>query len=107
MATLKRTLAIGSLALGFTSLISTIVLAAPTLLVEFGIDRVGQDYKRFDTNDVGTCMRKCVNESQCRAFTYVPPGAQPGQSNPVGLCWLKNGVPRATANPEMISGVKQ
>lgn len=104
----NKPLIFGGLTLGISLLSSTIALAAPRFLVEFNTDRIGGDYRRFDTNSMETCLRACVNESGCRAFTYVPPGAQPGQSNNQGICWLKNQVPQPSSNyGGMISGVKQ
>ena len=83
-------------------------IASPVFLVEFNSDRIGQDYKKFDTNSMESCLRVCANEGQCKSFTYVPPGAQPGTSNAQGICWVKNGVPEFSKNTGgMISGVKR
>jgi PAN domain len=83
-------------------------VAAPTFLVDFNSDRIGQDYKNFQTNSMESCMRVCATEGQCKAFTYVPPGAQPGTSNANGICWVKNGTPQPTRNPGgLISGAKR
>jgi PAN domain len=80
-------------------------VAAPAFLVDFNSDRIGRDYKKFDTNSMESCMRVCATEGQCKSFTYVPPGAQPGTFNAQGICWLKNGVPALTTNPGgIISG---
>jgi PAN domain len=73
-------------------------VAAPRFLVKFNSDRIGQDYKSFQTNSMESCLRVCANEGQCKSFTYVPPGAQPGTFNAQGICWLKNGVPIPTNN---------
>jgi hypothetical protein len=83
-------------------------IASPVFLVEFNSDRIGQDYKNFQTNSMESCLRVCATEGQCKSFTYVPPGAQPGTSNAQGICWVKNGTPQATNNPGgIISGVKR
>jgi PAN domain len=83
-------------------------VAAPTFLVEFNSDRIGQDYKNFQTNSMESCLRVCATEGQCKSFTFVPPGAQPGTSNAQGICWVKNGIPKASDNPGgIISGVKR
>jgi hypothetical protein len=83
-------------------------VASPTFLVEFNSDMIGQDYKNFQTNSMESCLRVCANEGQCKSFTYVPPGAQPGTFNAQGICWVKNGIPRASNNPGgIISGVRQ
>jgi PAN domain len=80
-------------------------IASPGFLVEFNADRIGQDYRKFDTNSMESCLRKRANEGQCKSFTYIPPGAQPGTFNAQGICWLKNGIPKPTKNPGgIISG---
>lgn len=82
--------------------------ASPRFIVDFNVDRGGQDYKKIGTNSMESCLRVCATESQCKSFTHVPPSAQPGTSNPEGICWLKSGVPAPSNNPGgMISGVKQ
>ena len=51
-------------------------------------------------------MNLCIGDSRCKAFTHVPPGLQPGQTNPEGICWLKDGVPQATSRQGLTSGIK-
>jgi PAN domain len=81
--------------------------AFPRFVVDFNTDRMGNDYRKFDSNNMESCLRACASESNCKAFTYVPAYAQPEAANPVGICWLKNARPKATNNPSgMISGVK-
>ena len=104
----KESLIFGGFFLGVSLATSTVVLASPRFIIDFNTDRKGGDYRRFKTNSMETCLRSCANESDCKSFTYVPPGAQPGQNNNQGICWLKNQVSRASANyGGMISGVKQ
>lgn len=108
MKYLKNSFAICGLVLGISSLMQDPALSGARVIIEFNTDRIGQDYRKFNTNSMETCLRACVREGQCKAFTYVPPYEQPGQANPEGICWLKNGVPRASSTSGgMISGVKE
>ena len=77
------------------------------VILDFNTDRVGQDYNRRNgINNLETCMNLCIGDSRCKAFTHVPPGLQPGQPNPEGICWLKDGVPQATPRQGLTSGIK-
>ena len=108
MKYLNNSLSIYGLALGALSLMPNIALAAPRFIIDFNTDRIGDDYRKFSTNSMETCLRACAREGRCRSFTYVPPYTQPGQANPKGICWLKNRIPRASDNSGgMISGIKQ
>jgi hypothetical protein len=67
-------------------------------------DRGGQDYKKFwGKGGYDECEKACGSESKCLAFTWVKPGVQ--GTNPV--CYLKSGVPKATQNPNCVSGVRK
>lgn len=69
-----------------------------------GLDLAGSDIESFFTDaDLGmSCARQCARNSQCRSFTWVQPGAQhPDRA----MCWLKNGLPAPTPNPDTISGI--
>lgn len=72
--------------------------------VEYGVDRLGSDYKNFDLakSDPNLCSSSCAGETQCKAWTYVNPGVQ----GPHPRCWLKNSVPAAVVNSCCDSGVK-
>lgn len=72
----------------------------PTVETEF--DRPGSDYASFDLGraDPGECIRACLGDSKCRAYTYVFPGFQ-GEAP---RCWLKSSVPPAVANNCCVSG---
>lgn len=108
MKYIRNSLAICGLVLGISSLVPNTALSAPRFIIDFSTDRVGQDYRKFGINSMESCLRACASEGQCQAFTYVPPYEQPGQANPEGICWLKDGVPKATrVSGGMISGVKQ
>lgn len=67
------------------------------------IDIAGSDYRWFDTeNDNGAiCAKTCADENQCRAFTWVRPGIQ----GPSARCWLKNAIPSAAPNINVMSGI--
>ncbi|NET45922.1 PAN domain-containing protein [Okeania sp. SIO2B3] len=108
MQYLKNSFTVYGLALGIFSLTSTVALSSPRFIIDFNTDRIGLDYRNFNTNSMESCLRACATENQCRAFTYVPPFAQPGTPNAEGICWLKDRVPEASNNPGgMISGIKQ
>lgn len=70
-----------------------------------GLDMAGSDLAPgFVTeNDRGlSCARACAANGQCRAFTWVQPGAQdPARA----MCWLKNGVPSPSPNRDTVSGI--
>jgi PAN domain len=73
-------------------------------LIEFGIDRFGGDYRRFDapTDTNGkACQLACEDEEACRVWTYVRPGYV-GNS---AVCYLKNHITRPVHKPCCISGV--
>jgi len=67
-------------------------------------DRPGADYRSFELRSPvpEQCRDACWNEVQCRAFTYVRPGAQA----PHARCVLKNAVPPARPADCCLSGVK-
>jgi hypothetical protein len=72
--------------------------------LEYSIDRVGGDYKSFDTPldaDGKACAAACQSDSRCRAWTYRRPGY--GISTP--HCYLKDGVKPPRHRPCCISGV--
>jgi hypothetical protein len=72
--------------------------------VEFGINRVGGDYKTLDVspdNSGEHCETTCKGEQRCRAWTYIRPGYQ-GAS---GRCSLKERVTVPRRDPCCLSGV--
>jgi hypothetical protein len=72
--------------------------------IEFSIDRVGGDYRRFDMppDPSGkSCQIACEAEEGCRAWTYLRPGY--GSATPA--CYLKNHIARPQRRPCCISGV--
>jgi len=72
------------------------------LRAEDKINRPGSDFKNFNTDSWKTCEATCAENEICSSWTYVRPGVQ----GPSGRCWLKSGVARPVADPNMISGVK-
>jgi hypothetical protein len=74
-----------------------------------GIDRPGSDLFEGATagdGSVGACKAACNLSSNCKAWTWVPPGIQGPQSK----CWLKSSVPWHKvhgASSGMVSGTRQ
>ena len=72
--------------------------------VEYSIDRVGGDYRSFDTSlDASgkACAAACQADNRCRAWTYRRPGY--GITTP--HCYLKESVKTPRHKPCCISGV--
>ncbi len=70
---------------------------------EFSIDRVGGDYRNFETSPdpAGqTCADACKSDPHCRAWSY----SRPGYAGPA-RCWLKERVTRPRHAPCCVSGV--
>ena len=67
--------------------------------VEYDADRVGGDLYSLNlaNNSPALCERICMNNPQCRAWSY---------SASRSFCWIKNSVPRAQAKRGSYSGVK-
>jgi hypothetical protein len=72
--------------------------------LEFGIDRLGGDYREFsipaDASGEG-CNAACEGDNKCRAWTYV----RPGYIGPSARCYLKDKLTRPRHKPCCISGV--
>ena len=72
--------------------------------VEPAIDRVGGDYRNFETPSDSTgaaCNAACEADNKCRAWTYVRPGYI-GES---ARCYLKDRITRPRPKPCCVSGV--
>jgi hypothetical protein len=72
--------------------------------IEFSIDRIGGDYKNFDTpSDTSgeTCKAACEGDNHCRAWTY----ARPGYIGASARCYLKDKIKAPRHKPCCISGV--
>ena len=74
--------------------------------LEENTDRHGEDFRDFDlpSPDPLLCRKACVEDDQCRSFTYLKPNTGPG-SPQVAHCWLKSGIPAAKHDPAFVSGV--
>jgi hypothetical protein len=71
---------------------------------EFGIDRLGGDYRAFDTPADPTgaaCAKACDGENKCRAWTYL----RPGYISTGARCYLKDRLKPPRHKPCCISGV--
>jgi hypothetical protein len=71
---------------------------------EFGIDRIGGDYRNFELpsgQSWPSCKAACEAEGRCRAWTYL----RPGYAGPAARCYLKDKVKPPRRKPCCISGV--
>jgi PAN domain len=71
---------------------------------EFSIDRIGGDYKNFETPPDPTgnaCQEACAADSRCRTWTYL----RPGYDGPAARCFLKDRLTRPHHKPCCVSGV--
>jgi len=72
--------------------------------IEYSIDRVGGDYRSFDTEPDPhgkACATACQAETHCRAWTY----RRPGYGAAVPRCYLKEAIKPPHRRPCCISGV--
>ncbi len=72
--------------------------------LEYSIDRVGGDYRSFETaaDPRGrACAEACRAESHCRAWTY----RRPGYGTASARCYLKESIKPPRHRPCCISGV--
>ena len=72
--------------------------------IEFSIDRLGGDYRYFETKPDPkgkVCADTCEAESRCRAWTY----RRPGYGASVARCFLKETIKPPRRRPCCISGV--
>ena len=71
---------------------------------EHDIDRPGADLRSFtlEVAAPSACERACLEDSRCRAWTYVRPHTIQG---PNPRCWLKHSVPGPRKSSCCISGV--
>ncbi len=80
------------------------VVEPPIGATEFGIDRVGGDYRNFELppdHTGGACRAACQGEGKCRAWTYQ----RPGYTGPAARCFLKDRIKPPRRKPCCISGV--
>jgi len=72
--------------------------------LEYSIDRVGGDYKNFETPPDAhgkACAEACQGDTRCRAWTY----RRPGYGTATAHCYLKDTVKPPRPKPCCISGV--
>jgi hypothetical protein len=72
--------------------------------LEYSIDRVGGDYRSFETSPEAhgkPCAEACQAESRCRAWTY----RRPGYGAAAAHCYLKDAIKPPHRRPCCISGV--
>jgi len=72
--------------------------------LEYSIDRVGGDYRSFETTPDPrgkACAAACQAESRCRAWTY----RRPGYGTAAPRCYLKDAIKPPRPRPCCISGV--
>jgi hypothetical protein len=72
--------------------------------VETSIDRLGGDYRNFETPSDSTgaaCNAACEADNKCRAWTYV----RPGYIGAPARCFLKDKITRPRTKPCCVSGV--
>jgi alpha-2-macroglobulin len=55
------------------------------------------DYHNFIASDLYTCQRACINDTNCKAYTF---------NTYQYRCWLKQGIPPQTYGSGLISGIK-
>lgn len=67
--------------------------------LEIGTNRQGHDFDAYGkpAGNEQLCAEMCRADASCDAMTYV---------KSTGRCWLKNGVPPATADSDMVSAIK-
>lgn len=71
--------------------------------VYFGWNGSGGDYRviALDQPRASWCAYYCSQDSQCKTFTYVPPGIQGAKA----MCWLKDRPVTWYADSRMVSGI--
>ena len=72
--------------------------------IEFSIDRVGGDYRSFETPPEAkgkACADACQSDQRCRAWTY----RRPGYGSASARCYLKDVIKPPRRRPCCISGV--
>jgi hypothetical protein len=76
----------------------------PTLVfAEPDVDRPSGDWMRIvaQTDDVAFCATACIEQAECRSFTFV----RRGILDPQPICFLKRERPAPNPNPCCTSGI--
>jgi hypothetical protein len=68
---------------------------------EYSIDRVGGDFRSFETAIGKACAAACKADSHCRAWTYL----RPGYGTTAAQCFLKDTIKPPSRSPCCVSGV--
>lgn len=77
--------------------------SAPRITWEDGYNRGGSDYKSYKGQaGAKSCQQDCINDLNCKAWTYVKPGTIQDRE---GRCWLKHSQPGKTLHKDCISGI--
>ncbi len=84
---------------------AAVTTGASQYVMEQDTNRFGEDYKDMDLDapDPALCAEACMNEDECKAWTYVKPGVQADNAR----CWLKDKVPPPSPDDNCISGIKK
>jgi PAN domain-containing protein len=82
--------------LAFAALLPARV-SAQNVSEEFGFDRRGDDYDRFQARSLDDCQRQCRRDDRCRAYTYLRTSHD---------CYLKDRVNSAQRNGDAVTGTK-
>ncbi|MBC6478712.1 MAG: PAN domain-containing protein [Hormoscilla sp. GM7CHS1pb] len=80
-----------------------------SLTMEFGADRQGADYKNIEmeSNDPFGCQVLCAQDSECKAYTFVPAGILTFEARgPIPRCYLKTNAQQQSEYKGLISGMK-
>ncbi len=67
------------------------------LTEQWGLDRRGGDYTSFVARDLRECQRQCVEQPQCRAYTFRRNSRE---------CFLKSAVMPERRDDNVVTGVK-
>jgi hypothetical protein len=86
---------------------TTVQPAAKTALagstMKMTVSRIEPGYHHFAAPDAKQCQARCASEAQCKAWTWVKPGAD----GPAATCHLRNQVPKVVSKSDCcVSGVK-
>lgn len=74
--------------------------------VQFDTDLLGSDYRELHLRPgegYEVCAQACVDDQQCRAWTWVPQNLQRAEGP---NCWLKDGVPEPGRVGGLVSGLR-
>jgi hypothetical protein len=70
--------------------------------LEQNTDRPGNDYSFFSVPNPEACLKACIVDANCKAFTLVRAGVQ----GPEARCFLKHSVSAPVVDSCCVSGVR-